>query len=130
MELSNYYYLLNVDQTATTNDIIKSYRNLSRLAKKNNIIKSYYSQIQMAYIVLSNQESRKQYDNQLLQLENIQDSDFCIDSFDECEYMEFKPLKKNNKELNKINNSIHREKNIDKIEELRDQELNIIYDTI
>ena len=130
MELSNYYYLLNIDQTATTKDIIKSYRNLSRLAKKNNIIKSYYSQIQMAYLVLSNPKSRKQYDIQLREVQNINNNDLYIDSIDECEYIEYTNDNKENKELKEINDTIHKEKEIDKIEELRDKELKIIYDEL
>ena len=130
MELSNYYYLLNIDQTATTKDIIKSYRNLSRLAKKNNIIKSYYSQIQMAYLVLSNPESRKQYDIQLQEVQNINNNDLYIDSIDECEYIEYTNDNKESKELKEINDTIHKEKEIDKIEELRDKELKIIYDEL
>ena len=82
MELLNYYYLLNIDQSADIKDIIKSYRNLARLSKTNNIIKSYYPQIKLAYVVLSNPESRKEYDKQLQEIKddyNNIDSD-CIEN--------------------------------------------------
>lgn len=127
MELSNYYYLLNVEQSADIKDIIKSYRNLARLSKTNNIIKSYYPQIKLAYVVLSNPESRKEYDKQL---QEIKDDSNNIDS--ECiendvVYSQFDKDNENNEELKKINKTIHCEQNISNIEKLRAQELNILY---
>lgn len=128
MELSNYYYLLNVDQSANNKDIIKSYRNLSRLSKTNNIIKSYYPQIKLAYFVLSNPESRKEYDKQL---NDVMNNTFTnIDSInydDDSIYSHFDKDDVNNKELKKINKTIHCEQNISNIEKLRAQELDILY---
>lgn len=127
MELSNYYYLLNVEQSADIKDIIKSYRNLARLSKTNNIIKSYYPQIKLAYVVLSNPESRKEYDKQLQEIKddsNNIDSD-CIEN--DVVYSQFDKDNENNEELKKINKTIHCEQNISNIEKLRAQELNILY---
>ena len=130
MELSNYYYLLNVEQSADIKDIIKSYRNLARLSKTNNIIKSYYPQIKLAYIVLSNPESRKEYDKQLQEIKddyNNIDSD-CIEN--DIVYSQFDKDNENNEELKKINKTIHCEQNISNIEKLRAQELNILYSNV
>lgn len=127
MELSNYYYLLNVDQSADIKDIIKSYRNLSRLAKTNNIIKSYYSQIKLAYVVLSNTESRKEYDKQLKEIKVDTDSNDSICIENDINYSQFNKDNENNEELKKINKTIHCEQNISNIEKLRAQELNILY---
>ena len=146
MDLSNYYYLLNVDKTATFKDIVNSYRNLSRLAKKYNIIKSYYPHIQMAYLVLSNPKSRKQYDeqlravqnlnnriqydNQFQDVQNINNNELYTDSIEECEYVEYTNDNNESEELKEINYNIHKEMEADKIEELRDKELKIMYDEI
>lgn len=130
MELSNYYYLLNVEQSADIKDIIKSYRNLARLSKTNNIIKSYYPQIKLAYVVLSNPESRKEYDKQLQETKdeyNNIDSD-CIEN--DIVYSQFDKDNENNEELKKINKTIHCEQNISNIEKLRAQELNILYSNV
>lgn len=130
MELSNYYYLLNVEQSADIKDIIKSYRNLARLSKTNNIIKSYYPQIKLAYVVLSNPESRKEYDKQLQEIKddsNNIDSD-CIEN--DIVYSQFDKDNENNEELKKINKTIHCEQNISNIEKLRAQELNILYSNV
>ena len=130
MELSNYYYLLNVEQSADIKDIIKSYRNLARLSKTNNIIKSYYPQIKLAYVVLSNSESRKEYDKQLQEIKddyNNIDSD-CIKN--DIVYSQFDKDNENNEELKKINKTIHCEQNISNIEKLRAQELNILYSNV
>ena len=130
MELSNYYYLLNVNQSADIKDIIKSYRNLARLSKTNNIIKSYYPQIKLAYVVLSNSESRKEYDKQLQEIKNDYnniDSD-CIEN--DIVYSQFDKDNENNEELKKINKTIHCEQNISNIEKLRAQELNILYSNV
>lgn len=130
MELSNYYYLLNVNQSADIKDIIKSYRNLARLSKTNNIIKSYYPQIKLAYVVLSNSESRKEYDKQLQEIKddyNNIDSD-CIEN--DIVYSQFDKDNENNEELKKINKTIHCEQNISNIEKLRAQELNILYSNV
>lgn len=130
MELSNYYYLLNVNQSADIKDIIKSYRNLARLSKTNNIIKSYYPQIKLAYVVLSNPESRKEYDKQLQEIKdeyNNIDSD-CIEN--DIVYSQFDKDNENNEELKKINKTIHCEQNISNIEKLRAQELNILYSNV
>lgn len=125
-DFSNYYFLLNVEQTATTQDIIKSYRNLCRLAKTNNIIKFYINQIKMAYIILSNPETRKNYDNQLLKccddIETI-DSESDINL-----YSDYKPEGTTNETLKEIDKQIHNQNNIkiDDIEKLRYEELNIL----
>lgn len=130
MELSNYYYLLNVDQSADIKDIIKSYRNLSRLAKTNNIIKSYYPQIKLAYVVLSNPESRKEYDKQLKEIKVDSDNNDSICIENDINYSQFNKDNENNEELKKINKTIHCEQNISNIEKLRAQELNILYNNV
>lgn len=125
-DFSNYYFLLNVEQTATTQDIIKSYRNLSRLAKTNNIIKFYINQIKMAYIILSNPETRKNYDNQLLK---CYDDIETIDSESDINlYSDYKPEGATNEALKEIDKQIHNQNNIkiDDIEKLRYEELNIL----
>lgn len=125
-DFSNYYFLLNVEQTATTQDIIKSYRNLCRLAKTNNIIKFYINQIKMAYIILSNPETRKNYDNQLLK---CYDDIETIDSESDINlYSDYKPEGATNEALKEIDKQIHSQNNIkiDDIEKLRYEELNIL----
>lgn len=125
-DFSNYYFLLNVEQTATTQDIIKSYRNLCRLAKTNNIIKFYINQIKMAYIILSNPETRKNYDNQLLK---CYDDIETIDSESDINlYSDYKPEGATNEALKEIDKQIHNQNNIkiDDIEKLRYEELNIL----
>lgn len=126
-DFSNYYFLLNVEQTATTQDIIKSYRNLCRLAKTNNIIKFYINQIKMAYIILSNPKTREDYDNQLknLQNQNIE----TIDSENDINfYSDYKPEGTNNETLREIDKQIHNQNNIkvENVEKLRNVELNIL----
>ena len=101
MELSNYYYLLNVEQSADIKDIIKSYRNLSRLAKTNNIIKSYYPQIKLAYVVLSNPESRKEYDKQLKEIKIDSDNNDSVCIENDINYSQFNKDNENNEELKK-----------------------------
>lgn len=118
MDILNYYFLLNVNETATKEEIIKSYRNLSRLAKTNNIIKYYLPQIKLAYIVLTNPVSKKEYD---LQLKNI-DNNIELNSL-ECEdYAVYENDNIEDEKLNQINKLIHNENNTEKIKVLRDQE--------
>lgn len=122
MELSNYYFLLNVDEDATTQDIIKSYRNLCRLAKTNNIIKTYINQIKMAYLVLTNPTTRKEYDNQIKQVTEIEtiDSDYEL-------YSDYKQDDIKDESLKDIDKEIHKEiNNIENIKELRDKELDLL----
>lgn len=126
MDILNYYFLLNVNETATKEEIIKSYRNLSRLAKTNNIIKYYLPQIKLAYIVLTNPVSKKEYD---LQLKNI-DNNIELNSL-ECEdYAVYENDKVEDEKLNQINKLIHNENNTEKIKDLRDQEINILRNKI
>lgn len=123
MDILNYYFLLNVNETATKEEIIKSYRNLSRLAKTNNIIKYYLPQIKLAYIVLTNPVSKKEYD---LQLKNI-DNNIELNSL-ECEdYAVYENDKVEDEKLNQINKLIHNENNTEKIKNLRDQEQNYLF---
>lgn len=122
MDILNYYFLLNVNETATKEEIIKSYRNLSRLAKTNNIIKYYLPQIKLAYIVLTNPVSKKEYD---LQLKNI-DNNVELNSL-ECEdYAVYENDNVEDEKLNQINKLIHNEINTEKIKNLRDQEIYIL----
>lgn len=122
MDILNYYFLLNVNETATKEEIIKSYRNLSRLAKTNNIIKYYLPQIKLAYIVLTNPVSKKEYD---LQLKNI-DNNIELNSL-ECEdYAVYENDNVEDEKLNQINKLIHNENNTEKIKDLRDQEIYIL----
>ena len=122
MDILNYYFLLNVNETATKEEIIKSYRNLSRLAKTNNIIKYYLPQIKLAYIVLTNPVSKKEYD---LQLKNI-DNNIELNSL-ECEdYAVYENDKVEDEKLNQINKLIHNENNTEKIKDLRIQEQNYL----
>lgn len=122
MDILNYYFLLNVNETATKEEIIKSYRNLSRLAKTNNIIKYYLPQIKLAYIVLTNPVSKKEYD---LQLKNV-DNNIELNSL-ECEdYAVYENDKVEDEKLNQINKLIHNENNTEKIKDLRDQEIYIL----
>ena len=117
---------MNVNETATKEEIIKSYRNLSRLAKTNNIIKYYLPQIKLAYIVLTNPVSKKEYD---LQLKNI-DNNIELNSL-ECEdYAVYENDKVEDEKLNQINKLIHNENNTEKIKDLRDQEINILRNKI
>lgn len=126
MDILNYYFLLNVNETATKEEIIKSYRNLSRLAKTNNIIKYYLPQIKLAYIVLTNPVSKKEYD---LQLKNV-DNNIELNSL-ECEdYAVYENDKVEDEKLNQINKLIHNENNTEKIKDLRDQEINILRNKI
>lgn len=123
MDILNYYFLLNVNETATKEEIIKSYRNLSRLAKTNNIINYYLPQIKLAYIVLTNPVSKKEYD---LQLKNI-DNNIELNSL-ECEdYAVYENDKVEDEKLNQINKLIHNENNTEKIKNLRDQEQNYLF---
>lgn len=123
MDILNYYFLLNVNETATKEEIIKSYRNLSRLAKTNNIIKYYLPQIKLAYIVLTNPVSKKEYD---LQLKNV-DNNIELNSL-ECEdYAVYENDKVEDEKLNQINKLIHNENNTEKIKDLRDQEQNYLF---
>lgn len=123
MDILNYYFLLNVNETATKEEIIKSYRNLSRLAKTNNIIKYYLPQIKLAYIVLTNPVSKKEYD---LQLKNV-DNNIELNSL-ECEdYAVYENDKVEDEKLNQINKLIHNENNTEKIKNLRDQEQNYLF---
>lgn len=122
MELSNYYFLLNVNEEATTQDIIKSYRNLCRLAKTNNIIKTYKNQIKMAYLVLTNPTTRKEYDSQIKKIAEIEtiDSDYDV-------YIDYKQDEIKDETLKDIDNKIHKESNnIENIKELRDKELDLL----
>lgn len=122
MELSNYYFLLNVNEEATTQDIIKSYRNLCRLAKTNNIIKTYINQIKMAYLVLTNPTTRKEYDSQIKKIAEIEtiDSDYDV-------YIDYKQDEIKDETLKDIDNKIHKESNnIENIKELRDKELDLL----
>lgn len=123
MDILNYYFLLNVNETATKEEIIKSYRNLSRLAKTNNIIKYYLPQIKLAYIVLTNPVSKKEYD---LQLKNI-DNNIELNSL-ECEdYAVYENDNVEDEKLNQINKLIHNENNTEKIKDLRIQEQNYLF---
>lgn len=122
MELSNYYFLLNVNEEATTQDIIKSYRNLCRLAKTNNIIKTYINQIKMAYLVLTNPTTRIEYDSQIKKIVEIEtiDSDYDV-------YIDYKQDEIKDETLKDIDNKIHKESNnIENIKELRDKELDLL----
>lgn len=126
MDILNYYFLLNVNETATKEEIIKSYRNLSRLAKTNNIIKYYLPQIKLAYIVLTNPVSKKEYD---LQLKNI-DNNVELNSLDCEDYAVYENDNVEDEKLNHINKLIHNEINTEKIKDLRDQEINILRNKI
>ena len=126
MDILNYYFLLNVNETATKEEIIKSYRNLSRLAKTNNIIKYYLPQIKLAYIVLTNPVSKKEYD---LQLKNI-DNNIELNSLEYEDYAVYENDKVEDEKLNQINKLIHNENNTEKIKDLRDQEINILRNKI
>ena len=123
MDILNYYFLLNVNETATKEEIIKSYRNLSRLAKTNNIIKYYLPQIKLAYIVLTNPVSKKEYD---LQLKNI-DNNIELNSLDCEDYAVYENDNVEDEKLNQINKLIHNENNTEKIKNLRDQEQNYLF---
>lgn len=123
MDILNYYFLLNVNETATKEEIIKSYRNLSRLAKTNNIIKYYLPQIKLAYIVLTNPVSKKEYD---LQLKNI-DNNIELNSLEYEDYAVYENDNVEDEKLNQINKLIHKENNTEKIKDLRDQEQNYLF---
>ena len=123
MDILNYYFLLNVNETATKEEIIKSYRNLSRLAKTNNIIKYYLPQIKLAYIVLTNPVSKKEYD---LQLKNI-DNNIELNSLDCEDYAVYENDNVEDEKLNQINKLIHNENNTEKIKDLRIQEQNYLF---
>ncbi len=68
--MKNYYKILNVSNTATVNEIKKSYR---QLAKKyhpdqnagNKEVAEKFAEVSEAYAVLSNEEERKKYDDSL-----------------------------------------------------------------
>lgn len=121
MDILNYYFLLNVENTATNEEIIKSYRNLCRLAKTNNIIKYYLNQIKLAYVILINPVSRKEYDHQL---KNINNDDVFFDSED---YAVYETEKSENEKLDDITKQIHNESNTEKIKDLRNKEIECIY---
>lgn len=121
MDILNYYFLLNVENTATNEEIIKSYRNLCRLAKTNNIIKYYLNQIKLAYVILINPVSRKEYDHQL---KNIDIDDVFFDSED---YAVYETEKSENEKLDDITKQIHNESNTEKIKDLRNKEIECIY---
>lgn len=121
MDILNYYFLLNVENTATNEEIIKSYRNLCRLAKTNNIIKYYLNQIKLAYVILINPVSRKEYDHQL---KNINIDDVFFDSED---YAVYETEKSENEKLDDITKQIHNESNTEKIKDLRNKEIECIY---
>lgn len=121
MDILNYYFLLNVENTASNEEIIKSYRNLCRLAKTNNIIKYYLNQIKLAYAILLNPVSRKEYDHQL---ENINKDNIFFDSED---YAVYETEKTENEKLDDITKQIHNENNTEKIKDLRNKEMECIY---
>ncbi len=68
--MKNYYKILNVSNTATGNEIKKSYR---KLAKKyhpdqnvgDESVAEKFAEVSEAYEVLSNEEERKKYDDRL-----------------------------------------------------------------
>ena len=102
MDILNYYFLLNVNETATKEEIIKSYRNLSRLAKTNNIIK-YYLQLKNI--------------NNNIELNSLECEDYAVYENDKVE----------DEKLNQINKLIHNENNTEKIKDLRIQEQNYLF---
>ena len=62
--MENLYNILEVDETATKDDIKQSYRNKSKKhhPDKQGGDKDKFQEIQLAYKVLSNDDSRKRYD--------------------------------------------------------------------
>lgn len=64
----NYYSILNVDKSASMHDIKKAYRKLSLIhhPDKNNGINDKFNEINEAYNILSNIETKHKYDSNLV----------------------------------------------------------------
>ncbi len=68
--LKDYYKILEIPQTATADEVKKAYRKMAfkyhpDTNKQDAFAESYFIEVQEAYSVLSNDEARRKYDNEL-----------------------------------------------------------------
>lgn len=68
--LKDYYKILEIPHTATTEEVKKAYRKMAfkyhpDTNKQDAFAESYFIDVQEAYAVLSNDEARRKYDNEL-----------------------------------------------------------------